>query len=171
MDAIQMSANPRDFSTMTSLMHKTASIAAILGLSLLAACGPEGESAPTDPQVGHSVPVVAPREVPKLLVTGTPGDETVAGGDGAEQIVAGPGADILSGGGGGDDFVLEPGFGRDWIADFQPDAGDRIVVRIGTPITVGEHEAQLVLDFGNGDVLGLVGVPRSAFSEAWLVKN
>ena len=148
-------------------LFETAGVAAALTLSLLAGCGPQAEpavSVAANPASGAAQP-----EGPKPMVTGTPGDETVAGGDAAEQIVASPGADILSGGAGADDFILETGFGRDWIADFQADEGDRIVVRLGSDVTVGEHEGQLVLDFGAGDVLGFVGVPRSAFSEAWLV--
>ena len=59
------------------------------------------------------------------------------------------------------------GFGQDWIVDFNPAEGDRIVAPAGLAYSVSQFMGQTVLDFGGGDLLGLAGV--SGFDPGWLV--
>lgn len=97
---------------------------------------------------GHALAFLADRSVgaPTLsLVLGTPGDDTLHGGNGSDLvlgfggndlihgnggsdvIVGGPGNDGLHGGAGDDIFVFRPGDdGFDTIVDFEP--GDRILL-------------------------------------------
>lgn len=58
-------------------------------------------------------------------LSGGTGNDIVNGGAGDDTLSGGPGRDTLRGGEGADRFVVEPGSGRDAIADFDP-LSDRI---------------------------------------------
>jgi Ca2+-binding RTX toxin-like protein len=101
------------------------------------------------------------------IVHGDDGNDTVYGGQGADQVFGDAGNDLLSGdlgddlltGGAGGDWVrFAKGGGRDWVADFNLAEGDRIVLSPGQAYTLGEVAGQAVVDLGDGDAIGLVGV-------------
>jgi hypothetical protein len=120
-----------------------------------------------------------------LHVNGNIGVDTVHGGDGADTAYGGKdndsvygdagddhvsgdlGDDNLFGGAGADHFGFAPGFGHDWVIDFNFAEGDRILLPTGTAYTTATFEGQtlIILD-GGQDVIGLAGV--SGFSADWI---
>lgn len=59
-------------------------------------------------------------------------DNTIAGGDGRQQIFGADGNDILSGGAGSDLFIVRAGSGSDTITDFEGGAGAGDLVQLGS---------------------------------------
>ena len=99
---------------------------------------------------------------------GISGRDTLTGDSGDDTLTGGAGADDLSGGIGRDVFVFADGCGRDLIRDFSP-AADRLVLDDslwdGTKTeaqVLADHAALtggvLVLDFGDGDTIRLLGL-------------
>lgn len=61
------------------------------------------------------------------LLTGNSGRDLLMGGDGNDTLAGGGGNDWMQGGAGSDHFVLAPGGGWDYIADFQTGAGGDVL--------------------------------------------
>ena len=101
-------------------------------------------------------------------VYGGQGNDTVYGDEGNDRISGDLGNDILYGGPGADTFVFARGGGVDWIADFSAAQGDHIELPAGTAYTLISFDGQAMLDLGNGDHLGLAGVPFAAFNAGWV---
>lgn len=86
---------------------------------------------------------------PQLASTlyGLGGDDALIGSRHADTLIGGPGRDTLTGGGGADLFVLEEG--PDRITDFNPDQGDKLVIRQQTfpaaaPLVTRTHDSRLL---------------------------
>ncbi|HTI67497.1 MAG TPA: CAP domain-containing protein [Caulobacteraceae bacterium] len=99
---------------------------------------------------------------------GGQGGDSLYGEDGNDWLSGDLGADVLTGGPGADRFLFRPGSGADWVADFSSAAGDRVQLAPGTAYVVVDYQGQAVIDLGNGDRLGLVGVSIGAMGD-WLV--
>ena len=65
-------------------------------------------------------------------LVGTTGVDTVDGGRGNDFLDGGAGNDTLTGGDGADTFVLRSGGGHDVVTDFNPAAGDRVLLDFGS---------------------------------------
>jgi Ca2+-binding RTX toxin-like protein len=120
-------------------------------------------------------------------VNGNLGDDTVRGGDGSDSVYGGQGSDqvygdsgddrvsgdlgndLLYGGSGADRFAFAVGGGQDWVGDFNFSEGDRILLAPGTAYTMVNHNGQVMISLGNGDVIGLAGVSTSGFSADWII--
>ncbi|TFL18174.1 hypothetical protein [Jannaschia formosa] len=100
------------------------------------------------------------------------GDDTVRGGPGADRIDGGAGDDLLRGGEGGDVFIYAKGHGADVIEDFEIGSdrvefafdgigGGRALIR-ATEIT--QDGEDVTIDFGEGDILTLLGVQKGDLS-------
>lgn len=63
------------------------------------------------------------------FLVGNTGNDTLKGGDGNDQLYGSTDDDILTGGKGSDFFGFRDGHGMDIITDFNPAAGDKIVLR------------------------------------------
>jgi Ca2+-binding RTX toxin-like protein len=104
------------------------------------------------------------------VLVGNGGADRLNGGVGADRITGGKGADTLIGGGGIDTFVFSAGDGSDRITDYSVAAGDKLrlddALWSGTALKASGIAAQfgrsvgadMVLDFGDGDTIYLVGV-------------
>lgn len=110
---------------------------------------------------------------------GGDGNDTVFGGQGADFVHGDAGADLLSGdlgndllegGTGADRFMFRSGSGLDWVLDFSSASGDRVQLAPGVQYTLATYQDQVIIDLGNGDQLGLVGVPMAALGD-WLVSG
>jgi hypothetical protein len=63
---------------------------------------------------------------------GTASSDVVEGGRGNDFLDGGAGNDTLIGGDGADTFVLRSGGGHDVVTDFNPAAGDRVMLDFGS---------------------------------------
>lgn len=59
-------------------------------------------------------------------------NDTIQGGNGDDFLDGGAGNDMLTGGAGRDMFVLRSGGGHDVVTDFDPAAGDRVMLDFGS---------------------------------------
>lgn len=103
---------------------------------------------------------------------GESGNDRLYGGNGSDQLSGGVGNDTLIGEDGADRFVFRNGGDADRIADFDLGEGDRLL--LSSDLWTGSRTAQqivnsaritddgLVLNFGGGDTLTLVGVDTKA---------
>jgi hypothetical protein len=119
------------------------------------------------------------------VLSGHSGRDTMEGGSGrdrlwggaeADSLAGGAGADRLTGGAGADTFDYQPGGGADRITDFADNIdtlalarafglGDATAVRgIARTITGGVR-----LDFGDGDILTVMGVTRAQILDDILI--
>lgn len=104
------------------------------------------------------------------VLIGNGGNDSLTGGMGNDRIIGGIGADVLAGGSGIDTFVFADGDGNDRITDFSLAAGDKLRLDdalwngavIKTTSIVATYAktlaGEVVLDFGGGDVIHLVGL-------------
>jgi len=91
--------------------------------------------------------------VEALLLSGSPGDDTLIGGYRDDRLDGGPGNDLLIGGGGTDTYVFGPDSGHDIVRD-----NGLSIIEFAAGITVqdlvlrrgGDHFADLVIEFGSG---------------------
>lgn len=95
-------------------------------------------------------------------MNGQNGADVMKGAGGADELDGGLGKDVLWGNGGFDTFDFGTGYGKDKIMDFDadPDGGGQDLISavfLNIVSKSGDH-GNTVLDFGNGDVLTLVGV-------------
>ena len=98
---------------------------------------------------------------------GLKGDDLIVGGDGADVIDGGKGDDELWGDGGFDTFIFKRGYGQDTIFDF----ARKEVVKIKgfteytlEDVTLPSGVNAVQIDFGNDDMLTLVGVESADLS-------
>jgi Ca2+-binding RTX toxin-like protein len=99
---------------------------------------------------------------------GGSGNDLIQGIDGNDFLVGGAGADTLIGGSGDDQFWFSKGGGSDTITDFTPGAGDDLVrlFGFGNPFNTfsevigasSQVGSDVVIDFGGGDTITLLGV-------------
>ena len=107
-----------------------------------------------------------------ITAEGGDGNDILTGGDGGDALDGSTGDDTLTGDTGGDTFVFAPGYGADTITDFTSSAGDKIDLSGFTAIQSFRNVQLLatqvgsgtVLNFGNGDILTLTGVPTSGLT-------
>ena len=139
----------------------------LLGVGLLNATG----NAAANVMTGNAGANVLSGLAGNDLLSGGGGKDRLIGGGGQDSLAGGSGVgDMLRGGFGADRFVLRAGDGADRIADFSVAAGDRLqlddalwagqtltasAVIAGFGSTASGH---VILNFGDGDVLHLLGV-------------
>jgi Ca2+-binding RTX toxin-like protein len=111
-------------------------------------------------------------------VHGDAGDDTVYGGqdndcvygDSGNDLLSGDlGADNLFGGAGADRFLFGPTGGRDWIMDWNPAEGDRLVLPVGQTYTITSYLDQVMIELPGGAGIGIQDVPESAFSTNYII--
>ena len=111
-------------------------------------------------------------------LSGGAGADTVRGGQGADLIAAGDGADWISGdrgddtvagGAGADLFYLFAGSDLDRVSDFSRADGDRVGVAAGSPYSVSQVGADLVVSLNGGGQMTLAGVQLSTLGDGWIV--
>jgi Ca2+-binding RTX toxin-like protein len=99
-------------------------------------------------------------------LNGGAGDDTLNGGGDNDVLNGGTGSDTMKGGGGADDFIFALGDGIDFVTDFDVGSDELL---ISTALAGGLTEQQIadaatlsgadvILDFGNGDVITLQGL-------------
>jgi len=108
------------------------------------------------------------------VMTGFAGTDTMDGGWGNDRLTGGKGADVMTGGLGADVFIFTAGDGDDRITDFSMAGGDKLRLDDslwgGTVLKAAGVMAQfatrgvgeVVLDFGDGDIVHLVGLTTVA---------
>ena len=98
-------------------------------------------------------------------LVGGNGSDTFQGGAGNDTLIGSQGNDLLNGGAGADTFVFHAGSGPDRITDYQVGI-DRLIIddailRQSVPAfyndVIRETPTGAVLDFGNGNIITLVG--------------
>lgn len=117
---------------------------------------------------------------------GNQGDDTVGGGDGADTLRGGQGGDVVQGGAGGDFlagdrgsdtltggdgadiFHAWAGAGGDRVTDFSAAQGDRVLLLPGAAPTVSQAGTDIVIDFGAGERMVLVGVTLAGLPPGWI---
>lgn len=101
------------------------------------------------------------------LLAGEAGNDKILGKNGNDLIYGQQGNDRLTGGRGSDTFFFEPGLGKDIVTDFDALGGDLKQDHLNLPFDAEFTEIQkgknLVLDFGDGDTLTLLGVRAKDF--------
>ena len=103
-------------------------------------------------------------------LVGGNGSDTLQGGAGNDTLIGSQGNDLLNGGAGADTFVFHAGSGSDMITDYQVGIDrlmiDDAILRQSVPAfyndVIRETPTGAVLDFGNGNVITLVGRGISA---------
>lgn len=109
------------------------------------------------------------------LLIGGAGADQLNGGNGNDTLRSGAGYDFLIGGAGIDRFVLRPGDGYDYAADFQAGPGGDILDLYGYAgasdyATVMAKATQsggdTIIDFGDGTGITLAGVQKTALTSA-----
>ncbi|WP_304608471.1 calcium-binding protein [Inquilinus sp. Marseille-Q2685] len=103
-------------------------------------------------------------------LVGGDGADVIAGGSGSDRIYGGAGDDRIAGGAGPDTIVVQPGFGRDVVTDFDGAGGDVILFDrdvfagfaevVAHAADYGADGTVITLDAGNK--LILLGVDRAA---------
>jgi len=100
------------------------------------------------------------------ILDGGAGNDTIDGGVGNDTLVGRVGEDVLTGGAGNDTFWFQKGDGKDVITDFGAN-GDHDALdfswyyRAGGKPTLVDVGENLVISFGNGDEITLIGVHSS----------
>lgn len=96
------------------------------------------------------------------MMSGQTGNDVMKGAGGADELDGGIGKDVLWGNGGFDTFDFDTGYGKDKIMDFDADPSgggqDLISAVFLNIVSKTKDHGNTVIDFGNGDVLTLVGV-------------
>ncbi|MBP2298889.1 cellulase family glycosylhydrolase [Azospirillum picis] len=109
------------------------------------------------------------------LLIGGSGADQLDGGNGNDTLRSGAGDDFLIGGAGTDRFVLRPGDGYDYAADFQAGSGGDVLDLYGYAgatdyATVMAKAVQsggdTIIDFGDGTGITLAGVQKAALTSA-----
>jgi hypothetical protein len=95
------------------------------------------------------------------------GGDKILGGKGRDLIDGEAGNDRLTGGPGSDTFFFQPGMGKDIVTDFDALGGglkqDYLNLPFDAEFTEIPKGKNLVLDFGDGDTLTLLGVKERDF--------
>ncbi len=105
----------------------------------------------------------------KDTLTGKGGDDLILGGNDKDTIDGGTGSDELWGDNGKDTFIYKKGYGEDTIFDFSEDEivklrgfeefDDDDFEDLIQDITLPSGENAAEINFGNDDVLKIIGVP------------
>lgn len=109
------------------------------------------------------------------LLFGGAGNDVMSGGTGNDTLAGGTGNDYLVGGTGGDTFVMTPGDGYDYVADFQAGTGGDVIdvhsiagmTNLGTVManaTQSGNDTGIYL--GNGTGITLAGIAPGALTAA-----
>lgn len=103
------------------------------------------------------------------LATGI-GNDTLFGKSGNDSLDGHQGNDRLTGDGGVDTFHFDAGYGRDTITDFDAAGGDIKQDYLSADFAAIDSKTRsgknTVIDFGDGDVLTLLGVKPGQITEA-----
>jgi len=103
------------------------------------------------------------------LLAGEAGNDKILGKNGNDLIYGEAGNDRLTGGRGSDTFFFEPGMGKDIVTDFDALGGDLKQDYLNLPFDAEYTEIpkgkNLVLDFGEGGTLTLLGVKAKDFGD------
>ncbi|MBL8555471.1 MAG: hypothetical protein JNL41_14445 [Phenylobacterium sp.] len=102
------------------------------------------------------------------VLRGGKDDDVVLGGAGNDFISGDRGNDTVTGGAGADVFHVFSGSGIERVTDFSRAEGDRVAVLTGSTYTVSQVGADVVLDFGGGTQMVLVGVQQSSLTDGWV---
>lgn len=97
--------------------------------------------------------------------------DVIDGGRGNDRLIGGSGFDLIRGGEGRDSFVLEPGFGRDRIRDFEP-GRDRLLLGGGlgfADLRFSRGLGGVVIRSGRDPLAVLEGVSRRDLSAAEVI--
>lgn len=100
------------------------------------------------------------------------GNDTVSGLGGDDEIYGGGGQDVLGGGKGSDVFFFERGYGMDVITDFDAQGGGHrqdYITSNGVAfddIELRKAGDDVLMDFGNGDVLRILDARLKDITEA-----
>lgn len=104
------------------------------------------------------------------VLWGAAGDDILRGHRGGDTLEGGKGDDHLAGGAGSDVFIFDHGDGSDQINHFDADGGGKAQDYIGVhsmdDFSIHKSGDDTVVDFGNGDMITLVGVDRADVSHA-----
>lgn len=102
-------------------------------------------------------------------LVGEGGNDVLSGGGGRDVLIGGLGSDRLSGGSSGDIFALEKGEGRDTVVDFK-DGQDRLGLEAGLrfkQLQITDQGRDTLIRFGNNDPLAILkGVDASEITAA-----
>lgn len=103
-------------------------------------------------------------------VRGGQNEDVIDAGAGDDWISGDKGADTITGGDGADLFNFFAGAGSDRILDFDRAEGDFIRWEgAAVAYTLTSDGADTVIDFGNGDVIRLVGTTLDPADTGWIV--
>lgn len=98
-------------------------------------------------------------------MNGMLGNDVIKGFAGGDRLSGGVGNDVLTGGSGEDEFSFSSGDGRDRITDFDADFGDGkqdlLDADFGDIVSITNVKGNATINFGDGDVVTLVGVKAS----------
>lgn len=111
----------------------------------------------------------------KDVLRGDSGADTLYGGAGVDRLKGGAGNDLLGGGGGADVFDFARGYDADRISDFTDNADTLVLSGLGVG-TVAQALARakqvganVVFDFGSGDVLTVANTTKAALVDDLLI--
>ena len=114
------------------------------------------------------------------LLLGNGGADKLNGGVGNDKITGGAGADVMTGGTGVDTFIFGNGHGNDRVMDFSLTSGDKLRlddalwggVAMKSAGIVSQFASkvgtEVVMDFGGGDVIHLVGLTATTNLETYI---
>jgi len=102
-------------------------------------------------------------------VRGGQGNDSLTGGAGNDFISGDRGWDTMTGGSGADLFHTSADAGIDRVLDFSAAEGDRVLLDPGTPYSVAQVGADVVITLGSpADQMILVNVQLSALPDGWI---
>jgi Ca2+-binding RTX toxin-like protein len=104
------------------------------------------------------------------ILRGGQGDDEIIGGAGADWISGDMGVNSLTGGAGADTFLARPGAHVDYVLDFLPGEGDRVLVFGGAHVQASQVGGDTVVRVGGAGEMILVGVTHANLPETWLVQ-
>lgn len=114
------------------------------------------------------------------VLLGNGGADKLNGGVGNDKITGGAGADVMTGGTGVDTFIFGNGHGNDRVMDFSLVSGDKLRlddalwggVAMKSAGVVSQFASkvgtEVVMDFGGGDVIHLVGLTATTNLETYI---
>ncbi|MBX3485267.1 MAG: M10 family metallopeptidase C-terminal domain-containing protein [Phenylobacterium sp.] len=103
------------------------------------------------------------------IVRGGQGDDSLTGGAGNDYVSGDRGDDTMTGGAGADTFHTSADAGIDRVLDFNAAEGDRVLLDPGTPYSVAQVGADVVITLGSpADRMILVNVQLSTLPDGWI---
>ena len=111
------------------------------------------------------------------VLVGDGANNTLIGGEGDDILESGEGEDVVTGGAGRDTFVLESGFEKSTITDFNVDEDELAFTDLGVDsindlmlLAADDGAGNVVVTFATGDVLVLQGVTKAQLASATIVE-